>query len=111
MKIDKKEKYIFDHVTIRDTGSLLPVVFDIESGYRRGGWVISDEGEYIALTAVSNIKADEPIMNYELKEDEKTTSICGLVIHNKDEAKVLSEFFKCLADEIEKKEKVKNDSN
>ena len=102
MNIGKSEKYIFDHVTIRDTGSLLPVVFDIDEGYRRGGLVKSDEGEYAAIIAVSNMKADKPMMNYELHENEKTSSICGLIIHSKKEAEVLSEFFKFVADEIEK---------
>ena len=104
MNIGKSEKYLFDHVTIRDTGSLLPVVFDIDEGYRRGGLLKSDEGENVALIAVSNIKADEPAMDYKLREDEKATSICGLIIHNKKEAEVLSEFFKFVADEIEKTE-------
>lgn len=106
MDIGKSGKYIFDHVKIRDTGSLLPVVFDIDVGYRRGGLVKSDEGENIALIAVSNIKADEPAMDYKLREDEKTTSICGLIIHSKKEAEVLSEFFKYIADNIEEQEAV-----
>lgn len=104
MNTGKSEKFIFDHVTIRDTGSLLPVVFDIDEGYRRGGLVKSDEGEYAAIIAVSNIKADEPMINYELQENEKTSSICGLIIHSKKEAEVLSEFFKYIAETIEKQE-------
>ena len=104
MDIGKAEKYIFDHVKIRDTGSLLPVVFDIDEGYRRGGLLKSDEGENVALIAVSNIKADEPAMDYKLREDEKTTSICGLIIHSKKEAEVLSEFFKYIAENIEEQE-------
>ena len=100
MKGNKKEKYIFEHVSLRDTGSLFPVVFDIEDGYRRGGLLKSENGEYVALCAVSNIKCDEPMMNYELQENEETTSICGMIIHNKKEAEVLSEFFKFVAQQI-----------
>lgn len=105
MNIGKNEKFIFDHVKLRDTGSLLPVVFDIDEGYRRGGLVKSDEGEYVALVGVSNVKTDKPNMNYKLQEDEKTTSIYGLIIHNKEEAEVLSEFFKFVAEQMT----VKND--
>ena len=101
MNIGKSEKYIFDHVKIRDTGSLLPVVFDIEKGYRRVGLLKSDEGENVVLIAVSNIKDDEPKKDYKLREDEKVTSICGLIIHNKKEAEVWSEFFKYIAGNIE----------
>ena len=104
MNIGKSEKYIFDHVTIRDTGSLLPVVFEIDEGYRRGGLVKSDEGEYAALIGVSNIKTDEPMMNYKRQENEKVSYIYGLIIHSKKEAKVLSEFFKYVAEDIEKLE-------
>ena len=100
MKIGENEKYIFNHVKIRDTGSLLPVVFDIENGYRRGGWNKTEDGEYVALFGVSNIKADEQKMGYELKENEKTSAIFGMIIHNQKEAEVLSEFFKQLANEI-----------
>ena len=96
------EKVIkFDHVKIRDTGSLLPVVFDIDDGYRRGGLAKSDEGEYAAMIGVSNIKTDEPMMNYERQENEKISYIYGLIIHSKKEAEVLSEFFKYVAEDIE----------
>ena len=98
MNIGKAEKIIFDHVKIRDTGSLLPVVFDIDEGYRRGGIVKSDKGECVALFAVSNLKANESKMNYEMQENEKTSSIFGFIVHNKTEAEILSEFFKYIAD-------------
>lgn len=101
MDIDKTEKHIFDHVRLRDTGSLFPVVFDIENGYRRGGLVKSDEGEWVALIGVSNMKTEEQSMNYKLQENEKTDTIFGMIIHNKKEAEVLSEFFKFVAEQIE----------
>lgn len=95
------KKPFYKHVTIRNIGSLLPLVFDIEDGYRRGGLVKSEEGEYVALIGVSNIKADEPKMNYEPQEGEETISLCGMIIHNKREAEVLSEFFKYVAEHID----------
>ena len=104
MNIGKAEKYNIDHVTLRDTGSLLPVVFDIDDGYRRGCLGRTDKGEYVALIGVSNIKADEPMMDYKEQDGEKITSIYGIIIHNKWEAEVLSEFFKYAADTIEKYE-------
>ena len=104
MDISESEKYIFDHVKIRDTGSLLPVVFDIDEGYRRGGFGKSDEGEYAVMIGVSNIKTDEPMLNYERQKNEKISYIHGLIIHSKKEAEVLSEFFKYIAETIEKQE-------
>ena len=104
MNIWKNEKYVIDHVKIRDTGSPLPIVFEIEDGYRRGGLIKTDEGNYAALFGVSNIKVDEPIMNYEMQENENATPIYGLIIHNKKEAEIMSEFFKSIADTIEKQE-------
>ena len=44
------KEYNFEHVKIRDTGSVLPLVFDIDDGYRRGGLGKTDEGDYVALS-------------------------------------------------------------
>ncbi len=109
MKINKNETYIIDHVKLRDTGSLLPVVFDIEEGYRRGGLVKSEDGEHVFLIGVSNVKADEPMMDYKPQEDEKMTTVCGLIIHSKRDAEVLSEFFDFIAKSIEEEENRRNE--
>ena len=94
MDIGNSERYIFNNVKIRDTGSLLPVVFDIHEGYRRGGLIKSDKGEYAALIGVSNTKVDEPSRNYERQKDEEISYVIGLIIQSKNEAEVLSEFLK-----------------
>ncbi len=100
MNIGNNEKYLFDHVKLRDTGSLFPVVFDIENGYRRGGLNKSDDGEYVVIFGVSNIKTDEQTINYKEKENEKFSPIYGMIIHNKKEAELLSEFFNYVAEQM-----------
>ena len=91
---------LFDHVKLRETGSIFPVVFDIEDGYRRGGVVKTDDGEYVMLFGVSNTKSVEQTSKYKRQEGEKTEMLFGMIIHNKKEAEVLGKFFEDVANQM-----------
>ena len=79
---------------------VFPVVIDIEEGYRRGGFIKSDEGEYGVIIGVSNTKVDEPVMNYERQKDEEINYVLGMIIHSSKEATLLSDFLKDVANTI-----------
>ena len=100
MKNGPFESYKFDHVKFRDTGSTLPVVFDIERGYRRCDCVRAKDGETVVLIGVSNIKADEPTKGYKTQESEEVYALLGIVLNSAKEAEVLGEFFKEIAEKM-----------
>lgn len=100
MKIKQTKDINFDHVKIVDTGSPLPFVLAIDEGYRRGASSKTTEGSMVALIGVSNVKAEEVTIDYKEKENEEITALLGLVINSKQEAEVLSEFFKNKAEQM-----------
>lgn len=100
MKLTQTENFQFDHVKLMDTGTALPVVFSIDEGYKRGECLKTQEGGYVALLGVSNVKADRVTISYNLREKEEVTPLLGVVINSRKEAEVLSEFFKNVAEKI-----------
>lgn len=101
MNVSKIDSFNFEHVTLMDTGEVLPVVFRIDEGYRRGRCVKTEDGDYVAVVAVSNIKATEPTIDYEQKEDEEVIPLIGLVINKKIDAELLGDFFHRVAKYME----------
>ena len=100
MKIKQTKDINFDHVKIVDTGSPFPFVLAIDEGYGRGASSETTEGSMVALIGVSNVKAEETTIDYKEKENEEITALLGLVINSKQEAEVLSEFFKNMAEQM-----------
>lgn len=100
MKIKQTKDINFDHVKLVDTGSPLPFIIAIDEGYRRGASSKTTEGSMVALIGVSNVKAEETTIDYKEKENEEITALLGLVINSKQEAEVLSEFFKNMAEQM-----------
>ena len=100
MKIKQTKDINFDHVKLVDTGSSLPFVLAIDEGYRRGASSKTTEGSMVALIGVSNVKAEEITIDYKEKENEEITALLGFVINSKQEAEVLSEFFKNMAEQM-----------
>ena len=98
--MNKNKLEHIEHVTLMDTGDILPVIFRIDEGYRRGGYVKTADGDFVVILAVSNVKAEESTLHYHREENEKVIDIMGLVINKKKDAEVLSEFFHNMAEDM-----------
>ena len=86
-----------EHGFIVEMGDPLPFIVEVQAGHRRGGIMLKDDGKPVFVVGASNITA-EPTRNYKRRENEEIDCLFGMVIQSPEEAEVLGEYFKEIAE-------------
>ena len=87
------------HGMIIEAGNPLPFIVEVQAGYRRGGIMLKDDGKPVFMIGASNMTA-EPTMNYKRRKDEEVDYLFGMVIQSPEEAEVLGEYFREIAEKM-----------